>query len=121
MKLLTWLPTLLLLASTTTFAHTNLVSSTPSDQAMLDKAPTEISLKFGANLKLIGLTVIDSKGKKVALDFKPSNTMQASFKQKLPVLAPEMYTVNWVAMGQDSHKMSGKFGFMVHNSNGTMP
>lgn len=111
----------LIVFSSSVFAHTSLKSSIPADKAMLDKAPTELSLSFGAKVKLIGLTVTDSKGGKIALDFKPAKEMQTSFTQKLPVLKPEVYTVDWVMMGADTHKMTGKFGFMVHGPNGEMP
>lgn len=121
MKLVNFLAATLLLVSSSVFAHTSLKSSLPADKAMLDKAPTELTLTFGAKVKLIGLSLVDSKGTKVALDFKPAKEMQASFTQKLPVLKPENYTVDWVMMGQDTHKMTGKFGFMVHGPNGTMP
>lgn len=121
MKLIKILAASLLIVSSSVFAHTSLKSSVPANNAMLDKAPTELSLTFGAKVKLVGLTVVDSKGSKVALDFKAPKEMQSSFTQKLPVLKPEMYTVDWVMMGADMHKMSGKFGFMVHGPNGAMP
>ena len=121
MKLIKILAASLLIASSSVFAHTSLKSSVPANNAMLDKAPTELSLTFGAKVKLVGLSVVDSKGTKVALDFKAPKEMQSSFTQKLPVLKPEMYTVDWVMMGEDTHKMSGKFGFMVHGPNGAMP
>lgn len=121
MKLSQFLAASLIVLSSSVFAHTSLKSSVPADKAMLDQAPTELNLTFGAKVKLVGLTVTDSKGGKVALDFKPSQAMQTSFIQKLPVLKPEMYTVAWVMMGADTHKMTGKFGFMVHGPNGEMP
>ena len=121
MKLMKILAATLLLVSSTVFAHTSLKSSVPANNAMLDKAPSELNLTFGAKVKLVGLTLVDSKGTKVALDFKAPKDMQSSFTQQLPVLKPEMYTVDWVMMGQDTHKMSGKFGFMVHGPNGAMP
>ena len=121
MKLIKILAASLLIVSSSVFAHTSLKSSVPANNAMLDKAPSELSLTFGAKVKLVGLSVVDSKGTKVALDFKAPKEMQNSFTQKLPVLKPEMYTVDWVMMGQDTHKMSGKFGFMVHGPNGAMP
>ncbi len=121
MKFMQFLAASLVVVSSSVFAHTSLKSSMPADKSMLDKAPTELSLIFGAKVKLIGLTVTDSKGAKAALDFNPSKEMQTSFTQKLPVLKPESYTVDWVMMGQDTHKITGKFGFMVHGPNGEMP
>lgn len=121
MKLIKYLAAGVLLLSSSVFAHTSLKASLPADKAMLDKAPTELSLTFGAKVKLVGLILTDSKGSKVTLDFKPSKDMQISFTQKLPVLKPEIYQVDWVTMGVDAHKMTGKFGFMVHGPNGAMP
>lgn len=121
MKLSQFLAASLVVVSSSVFAHTSLKSSVPADNAMLDQVPTELNLTFGAKVKLVGLTLIDSKGSKVTLDFKPSKEMQISFTQKLPVLKPEIYQVDWVTMGADAHKMTGKFGFMVHGPNGAMP
>lgn len=121
MKLSQFLAASLVVVSSSVFAHTSLKSSVPADNAMLDQVPTELNLTFGAKVKLVGLTLTDSKGSKVTLDFKPSKDMQISFTQKLPVLKPEIYQVDWVTMGADAHKMTGKFGFMVHGPNGAMP
>lgn len=121
MKLLKIFAATLVLVSSSAFAHTSLKASAPADKAMLDQAPTELSLTFGAKVKLLGLTLTDSKGEKIPLAFEPIKEMQASFVQKLPVLKPEVYTVDWVMMGQDTHKMKGQFGFMLHGPNGTMP
>ncbi|MFZ1344304.1 copper resistance CopC family protein [Thiothrix eikelboomii] len=121
MKLMKLCAASLLLVSSSVFAHTGLKASIPADKAMLDQAPTELSLTFGAKVKLLGLTLVDSKGTKLLLDFKAPKEMQTAFTQKLPVLKPEIYTVEWVMMGQDTHKMTGKLGFMVHGPNGTMP
>jgi hypothetical protein len=41
---------------------------------------------------------------------------QANFAIALPALKPAKYTVSWMIMGDDGHKMKGEFGFMLHGA-----
>jgi len=105
---------LALSVATAAQAHTDLVSSQPESGAMVMQPVQSVTLEFGAPVKLVNVRLVSSSNKPVSLDFKPVMEPSASFSVPVPNLKPDTYTVNWMAMGDDGHKMKGSFGFMQH-------
>jgi methionine-rich copper-binding protein CopC len=102
---------LLLLSGTPAFAHAKLVSSDPAAKASI-KSPTMIKLNFSESLEPAFSTasLSDSAGKTLAV---PKSVGGATITL-LPIgLKPGAYKVNWQAVGHDTHKLSGSFGFKV--------
>ena len=84
---------------------------------MLKTRPSEIRITFSEGLvsAFSGIELKDAAGKPVA--FGPS-TVDPKTKRQLvaPVttqLAPGTYTVNWRAVGDDTHHVSGHYSFQV--------
>ena len=102
------------ITSMSAFAHTDLASSVPNKNAMLMESPEELAVTFEDKVRLVSLTVSNSKDEPVAIDFAPSMEASETFSYSLPVLMPSTYTVSWTIMGDDGHKMKGDFSFMVH-------
>lgn len=102
------------ITSMSAFAHTDLASSVPNNNAMLMESPEEVAVTFEDKVRLVSLTVSNSKDEPVAIDFAPSMEASETFSYSLPVLMPSTYTVSWTIMGDDGHKMKGDFSFMVH-------
>lgn len=98
------------------FAHgnTGLESSTPAKNAMLMSAPETLELKFSQPLRLIKVILTGEQSGQIDTGFTPSMDKQATFSQQLPNLGPDSYSVEWIAMAQDGHKLKGSFSFMVH-------
>ncbi|UJF20877.1 copper resistance CopC family protein [Shewanella sp. OMA3-2] len=105
-----------LLLSASAFAHVGLGSSMPANGAMLSQAPTTLELTFTAPVRLVKLTMQDDKQQSVPLTLPASTSSQAAFSFALPSLSAANYTVNWMIMGDDGHKMKGNFSFMLHDS-----
>jgi methionine-rich copper-binding protein CopC len=102
--------------SASAFAHVGLVSSLPNNGAMLSQAPTTLELAFTAPVRLVKLTLQDEKLQSIPLTLPASTSSQAAFSFTLPVLTATHYTVNWMIMGDDGHKMKGNMSFMLHGS-----
>lgn len=96
-------------------AHVSLKQSTPENNAMLMQSPEKLSLTFSGDVRLAKVTVKNSKNQPMDISFKPSATPNKNFSWALPNLAKGNYTVKWIALGSDGHKMSGSFNFMLHN------
>ena len=102
---------MLLLAASPAFAHARLVGSDPAANASV-KSPSMIKLSFSEDLEPAFSTasLTDSAGKTVPVPRSvggPTITL-------LPIgLKPGAYKVNWQAVGHDTHKLSGSFGFKV--------
>lgn len=102
---------LMLLAASPAFAHAKLVSSDPAANASV-KSPSMIKLTFSETLEpaFSTATLSDSAGKKLPV---PKSVGGATITLVPIGLKPGAYKVNWQAVGHDTHKLSGSFGFKV--------
>lgn len=111
----------LLLLSTHLLAHTGLKTSVPNDQSTV-MTPENLELEFKADVRLIKLSLSDANGADIALDFKPQAKPATHFVYAVSdALSPGDYTVQWTAMGKDTHKMTGQFVFRVENKKQPCP
>lgn len=98
-------------------AHTGLLSSSPEDGGMLSEAPQRVVLQFGSPVRVMKLMIVDDNNQSHDIHFSPMKTAQKTFTQPLPQqLKPSRYTVKWMAMGGDSHKIDGQFQFHLHGN-----
>ena len=100
-----------LLLATPAFAHARLVSSDPAANARI-KAPGQIKLQFSENLEpaFSSASLVDSAGKTVPV----SKSVGSQTITLLPLaLKPGAYKVTWQSVGQDTHRLTGSFGFTV--------
>ena len=104
------------LLGTSANAHAILTSSSPqaNDSA---SSPTEIRLNFseGVIAKFSGLEVKDESGRPMAMG---AATVDPKDKKQLVVplatpLAAGRYTVNWHAVSEDTHRVTGQYSFKV--------
>lgn len=102
---------LMLLAASPAFAHARLISSDPAAGSSV-KSPSMIKMTFAEPLEpaFSTATLTDSAGKTMPV---PKSVGGATITL-LPIgLKPGAYHVNWQAVGHDTHKLSGSFGFKV--------
>ena len=104
---------LLLISSTAALAHTKLKLSKPVRNAMLSESPKTLELNFDDDVRLIKLSVVNSKKEKVNINFKPSMDPSQFFTYQLTTLMPSKYKVAYTIMGEDGHKMKGGFSFNI--------
>ncbi|ABE56819.1 copper resistance protein CopC [Shewanella denitrificans OS217] len=105
-----------LILSSSAFAHVGLSSTTPANGAMISQAPSTLELNFSAPVRLVKLAMQDENQLEVPLSVPKHAQSQANFAIALPALKPAKYTVSWMIMGDDGHKMKGEFGFMLHGA-----
>ena len=103
----------MLALSSIAFAHTHLKASMPAENAVLTAAPSEIMLHFSAPTRLTVLT-IKKEGESAERKLGPlPKEAAADFGVPMTSLTPGKYTVNWRAVGDDNHVMSGALHFTV--------
>ena len=100
------------LMATVAFAHTQLSSSMPADQATVTAAPDKLELAFSEAVRLTALSLEDSAGKGYELGALPTTT-QREFALSMPALPAGSYSVGWRAVGADAHVVSGEIHFSV--------
>ncbi|MGI5309802.1 copper resistance CopC family protein [Rheinheimera sp. WS51] len=103
-----------LLMATTVSAHVDLTETVPADEAMLMQSPATLKLTFSAPVRMMKLSLIDAEKKAVKFGFAASATAASEFEWPLPPLKSGEYQVSWIVMGQDGHKMTGDYSFMLH-------
>jgi methionine-rich copper-binding protein CopC len=104
-----------LVAAPAALAHSHPVTMTPAKDATIS-APTEVSISFSEDLegKLSSLELQDSMG--MVLSKTPSVLDPKDAKHltlALPTLAPGVYTVHWISVATDGHRLEGKYNFTV--------
>jgi methionine-rich copper-binding protein CopC len=103
---------MLTLTTSFAFAHSQLTASTPADQSSVERAPSELVLRFSEPVRLTALTIARAGGADRELAPLPAQRMR-DFTVASPELELGRYTVSWRALSQDSHVMSGSFTFAI--------
>ena len=100
-----------LLATATAHSHTQLSGSNPADQAVLDAAPTAIHLSFSEAVRLTAVTIV-SGDESTALTVNVADSAK-EFDVELPKLAAGEYVVEWRALSEDTHVVTGTIRFSI--------
>ncbi|WP_330355130.1 copper resistance CopC/CopD family protein [Streptomyces chartreusis] len=96
-------------------AHAAVTGSAPQQGAVVDKAPTQVSLTFSEKVALSGdsLRVLDPKGKRVDRG-DPANLTGTTYAVKLHGGLPDgTYTVTYQVVSEDSHPVAGAYTFSI--------
>lgn len=94
-------------------AHSGMTLSVPAGGASVAESPEQLVLSFSGDVRLVSLRVTGAGNEQVKLGQSRSLTPAQRFSLPLPALQPGAYTVHWMVMGSDSHKMDGAFTFFV--------
>lgn len=105
----------LLLYTTTAFAHSTLRSTVPADGQVLDSVPATVDIGFAEPARLMKVEMTHTTG-------DVSETIRVAIPTREPVndiaLSPALagagdYSVNWRALSEDGHVITGTFSFSV--------
>lgn len=118
MKTKTFLSLLLVagLVSAPAIAHPRLLAAGPIPGSVVKKSPETIRIQFseGIELKFSGIVLKDAKGE--VQDLSPpavSADKKIMTVLVVPVLPPGKYTVEWHALGDDTHPQKGNYKFEI--------
>lgn len=100
--------------STASIAHVGLKQASPAQDAMLMQSPSNLSLTFSDKVRLIKLSINADNQTPVEFGFKANADAGTMYEWPLPTFAAGTYGVNWVALGEDGHKISGQYQFTLH-------
>jgi copper resistance protein C len=95
-------------------AHTELVSATPAANSTVS-APKDVTITFSGALepKFSKITIMDASGNPATREASAVGANMKVMTVALPVLAPGVYSVHWVAVSTDSHRSQGEYKFTV--------
>ncbi|WP_305790155.1 copper homeostasis periplasmic binding protein CopC [Symbioplanes lichenis] len=104
----------LVLPGAPAWAHAQLTSSTPGEDATVKKAPAEITLKFSERLNPDFTTIVlsDEAKRKVGTDGPEVDGREGTLTPAEP-LANGTYTVAYRVVSVDGHTVQGSYSFTV--------
>ena len=99
---------------TSVFAHAKMATTIPADGAYVAAGLSEIELAFTKPMRLTVLKITRSDdGQRVT----PSDGLPKTFAKAARIMVPPLtfgaYRVNWTAVANDGHVMSGQFVFTI--------
>jgi methionine-rich copper-binding protein CopC len=94
-------------------AHSLLIASVPSADAVVNAAPA-VSLRFNNRIekKLSQIRLVSPRGEAQTLTLRTDGAVDA-LEAPLPPLATGRYRVEWRVLSTDGHVVSGTFAFSV--------
>lgn len=112
MKKLLFIAILLFTFPISANAHSGLASSTPAEGETLDASPAQIGLQFESAIQQGDMAMTDESGNAVEIaDVRVSELeLIGQLDEELPNGA---YTVDWSALSQDGHEITGTLTFNV--------
>lgn len=105
----------LTVAAIAAYAHAHPTKTTPEPNSIVS-SPAQVSIEFSEGLepKLSSIQLTNEAGTVVS---KASSAVDAADAKHmtlaLPALAPAVYTVKWVSVATDGHKLEGSYKFTV--------
>ena len=130
MRPLLWVVALLAVVSTVILradpagAHAALVSAEPAENAFLQRAPGEITLRFSEPLAPdnSSIRVLDAAGREVPVEGPQFSQDRLTMRVFLPALGPGIYNVLWSNVSViDGHGLRGAYPFTVLMPDGSVP
>lgn len=105
------------------FAHAELVAARPEPGAQLADAPAEVRLTFSEPIAAQSSIVVLGEGFEPVPGLVPQldANQPAEVYTPLPPLEPGSYTVQWSAVSQDGHEISGSYAFTVGEADSVVP
>lgn len=112
MKKILLIAVLLLIFPVSAHAHSGLSSSTPAEGEMLVGSPAEIQFQFESPIQQGDMTLTDESGNTVEFSGISFSDLEllGQLDEELPNGA---YTVDWSALSQDGHEITGTLIFNV--------
>ncbi|MGW8959801.1 copper resistance CopC/CopD family protein [Paenibacillus sp. NPDC055715] len=108
---------LLLLFPHLSWAHAFIIESNPTENQVLDKPPSQVTITFNENLQsaFMSMKVTDETGKRVdtgkaLLNPEHEDTMEIKL---IRGMKNGIYTVSWRALSADGHPVNGVIPFQV--------
>lgn len=113
----------LAVAPGTALAHAELLSTSPTADALLTASPAEILLTFSESVQVVprSIRLVSADGTDVQIGSPRQDGGAATLAADVPTLANGSYVVAWRAVSSDSHPVSGAFTFSVGERTTTSP
>ena len=96
-------------------AHAQLTGTDPTDGALLQDAPSQVTLSFNEPVRLTSqeITVYDAEGQPVATTARTSDSDVVVELEDPAAMARGTYVVGWFVVSADGHPISGSLTFSV--------
>lgn len=107
----------LLIGMNGALGHSDAPKTVPADGSELAVAPEAIRFSFPEEVRLTAVRVFDAADKEIRLPEKRDMTAAKEREVRMPDLPDGRYRVEWRALSEDGHPISGSFHFTVLSGN----
>ncbi len=108
---------LLLIGIDGAVGHSDAPETVPADGSELAAAPDVVRFSFPEVVRLTAVRVFDSADEEIGLPEKRDMTPAKERDIRMPDLPEGRYRVEWRALSEDGHPISGSFHFTVQSGN----
>ena len=99
--------------ATGAMAHSPLDGTTPANEAIVSKMPTEVLMDFKGDIRLIRVAITHASTRSMDMDLGEQTAFTQEFKLPMHDMGQGTYEVEWRGLGADGHALNGTFSFIV--------
>ena len=94
-------------------AHSPLDQTTPANEDLITEVPTEILMKFKADIRMTRVSISYEGDKSTKIDLGDQTNFMQEFSLPIYDMGKGAYLVEWRGLSADGHALNGAFSFTV--------
>ena len=101
------------LCATSATSHSSLSSTTPKNNGVITKIPTEVLLNFKGKVRLTRVEMTHANHQGFDLDLSGHDGFTFDYAVPLVAMGIGAYSIDWRGLSADGHALNGSFNFIV--------
>ena len=99
--------------ATIAMAHSPLDQTTPANEDLITEVPTEILMKFKADIRMTRVSISYEGDDSIKMDLGNQTNFMQEFSLPMHDMGKGAYVVEWRGLSADGHALNGAFSFTV--------
>jgi methionine-rich copper-binding protein CopC len=99
--------------ATIAIAHSPLDQTTPANEDIITELPTEILMKFKADIRMTRVSISYEGDESTKIDLGDQTNFMQEFSLPIYDMGKGAYLVEWRGLSADGHALNGAFSFIV--------
>jgi methionine-rich copper-binding protein CopC len=94
-------------------AHSPLDQTTPANEDLITEVPTEILMKFKADIRMTRVSISYEGDDSIKMDLGNQINFMQEFSLPMHDMGKGAYVIEWRGLSADGHALNGDFSFTV--------
>jgi methionine-rich copper-binding protein CopC len=99
--------------ATIAMAHSPLDQTTPANEDLITEVPTEILMKFKADIRMTRVSISYEGDDSIKMDLGNQINFMQEFSLPMHDMGKGAYVIEWRGLSADGHALNGDFSFTV--------